>query len=128
MQASGEGRDGAMAAVIGLDDARLPELVKRSAAYGVSGVANRNAPGQVVVSGERAIGGRRRDRSGARSPEGHRAPGLGRGPLPLMGEAAKGDAGVLETAFNDPIVPLIANADAARSRPPRSPGTSSSST
>src|SRR6478672_9454454 len=54
MQASGQGRDGAMAAVIGLDDARLPELVERSARHGVFGVANRNAPGQVVVSGERA--------------------------------------------------------------------------
>src|SRR6185503_178685 len=28
MQASGQGRDGAMAALIGLDDARLPELVE----------------------------------------------------------------------------------------------------
>ena len=43
-----------MAAIIGLDDARLPELVERSATHGVFGVANRNAPGQVVVSGERA--------------------------------------------------------------------------
>src|SRR3954464_2906899 len=28
MQASGQGRDGAMAAIIGLDDARLPELIE----------------------------------------------------------------------------------------------------
>ena len=53
MQASGAGREGRMAAIIGLDDARLPELVERSAAHGVFGVANRNSPGQVVVSGER---------------------------------------------------------------------------
>ena len=54
MQASGQGRDGAMAALIGLDDAHLPELVARAAAFGTFVVANRNAPGQVVVSGERA--------------------------------------------------------------------------
>src|SRR5688572_12699386 len=54
MQTSGEGRDGAMAAVIGLDDARLPELVAAASELGTFGVANRNAPRQVVVSGERA--------------------------------------------------------------------------
>jgi [acyl-carrier-protein] S-malonyltransferase len=43
-----------MAALIGLDDDKLPELVERASANGVFGVANRNAPGQVVVSGERA--------------------------------------------------------------------------
>ena len=53
MQASGQGRDGAMAALIGLDDARLPELVAGASEHGVFVVANRNAPGQVVVSGER---------------------------------------------------------------------------
>jgi [acyl-carrier-protein] S-malonyltransferase len=54
MQASGQGRDGAMAALIGLDDAKLPELVAAAAAHGTFVVANRNAPGQVVVSGDRA--------------------------------------------------------------------------
>ena len=54
MQASGQGRDGAMAAIIGLDDARLPELVAAASANGTFVVANRNSPGQVVVSGERA--------------------------------------------------------------------------
>ena len=50
---SGAGREGRMAAIIGLDDARLPDLVARASAHGVFGVANRNSPGQVVVSGER---------------------------------------------------------------------------
>ena len=54
MQASSSGREGRMAALIGLDEARLPELVAGASAFGVFGVANRNAPGQVVVSGERA--------------------------------------------------------------------------
>jgi len=53
MQQSGAGRDGAMAAVIGLDEAAIPKLVRLASAHGVFGVANRNSPGQVVVSGER---------------------------------------------------------------------------
>ena len=45
MQASGQGRDGAMAAVIGLDDARLPELVerRRRTASSASRIATRPA-------------------------------------------------------------------------------------
>src|ERR687898_408540 len=54
MQASGQGRDGAMAAIIGLDDAKLPDLLGVAATHGTFVLANRNAPGQVVVSGERA--------------------------------------------------------------------------
>ena len=54
MQASGHGRGGAMAALIGLDEARLPELIAGVPDRGVFVVANRNAPGQVVVSGARA--------------------------------------------------------------------------
>ncbi len=34
-----------MAAIIGLDDSRLPELVQGAQGYGVFVVANRNAPG-----------------------------------------------------------------------------------
>jgi [acyl-carrier-protein] S-malonyltransferase len=114
MQKSGQGRDGAMAAVIGLDDARLPELVEQSATYGVFGVANRNAPGQVVVSGERAaieaaaeIGRELGARKVIVLPVSVAAHS------PLMAEAAEGMRAVLEAVtFNDPIVPLIANADA----------------
>ena len=114
MQASGQGRDGAMAAVIGLDDARLAELVARSATHGVFGVANRNAPGQVVVSGERAaidaaaeIGRELGARKVIVLPVSVAAHS------PLMAEAAEGMRAVLEgVTFNDPIVPLIANADA----------------
>jgi [acyl-carrier-protein] S-malonyltransferase len=113
MQASGQGRDGAMAALIGLDDARLPELVAGASAHGIFVVANRNAPGQVVVSGERpAI------EAGAESAK---ALGAKRAIVlpvsvaahsPLMAEAADGLQRVLETVeFQDPTVPLLANAD-----------------
>jgi len=43
-----------MAALIGLDDARLPELIALGEPLGSLTVANRNAPGQVVISGDKA--------------------------------------------------------------------------
>lgn len=114
MQASGEGRDGAMAAIIGLDDAALPELVERASAAGTFGVANRNAPGQVVVSGERAA-----IEAGA---EIAKALGAKRAIVlpvsvaahsPLMADAAAGMRSVLAgIAFADPAMTLLANADA----------------
>jgi len=113
MQTSGQGRDGAMAALIGLDDAKLPELVVAASAHGVFVVANRNAPGQVVVSGERpAI------EAGA---EVAKALGAKRAIVlpvsvaahsPLMAEAAEGMRTALAgLEFHDPVVPLLANAD-----------------
>ena len=52
MQASAP--DGAMAAIIGLPDERVGELEAAGQALGVFTIANRNSPGQIVVSGERA--------------------------------------------------------------------------
>ena len=94
MQASGQGRDGAMAALIGLDDARLPELVAGASTHGVFVIANRNAPGQVVVSGERPAieAGAELARSlGAQAR--HRPARVRRGPLPAHGRGGRGDAG-----------------------------------
>ena len=114
MQASGQGRDGAMAALIGLDDDRLPELIAGASAHGVIVVANRNAPGQVVISGERPAvdaGAELARALGARraivlpvSVAAH---------SPLMAEAADGmRAALAGVAFHDPSTPLLANADA----------------
>jgi [acyl-carrier-protein] S-malonyltransferase len=113
MQASGEGRDGAMAALIGLDDARLPELVAEASRHGVFVVANRNAPGQVVVSGERpAI---EAGAELARSLGAKRAiilPVSVAAHSPLMAEAADGmRAALAGIFFHDPAIPLLANAD-----------------
>jgi [acyl-carrier-protein] S-malonyltransferase len=114
MQSSGEDRDGAMAAIIGLDDDRLPELVARAGAAGTFVVANRNAPGQVVASGERAAieaGAVIAKELGARraivlpvSVAAH---------SPLMAEAAFAMREVLATVdFATPSTTLLANADA----------------
>ncbi len=114
MQASGSGRDGAMAAILGLPDESLPELIAGAGERGVFGVANRNAPGQVVVSGERAAieaGAEIARALGARktivlpvSVAAH---------SPLMTDAATAMARVLaDFTFHDPLPALLANADA----------------
>jgi len=112
MQASG--RDGAMAAVIGLDDDRLPQLLEAGRAHGVFGVANRNSPGQVVVSGGRA--------AVEAAAEAAKALGAKRAIVlpvsvaahsPLMADAADRMRQVLaDVHFGDPTAPLLANADA----------------
>jgi [acyl-carrier-protein] S-malonyltransferase len=112
MQASAD--DGAMAALIGLDEARLPELLAVGQARGVFGVANRNSPGQIVVSGTRA----------AVEAAAEAAKGLGAkrtivlpvsvaAHSPLMARAAEGMRGALASVpFAAPAAPLLANADA----------------
>ncbi|MEK6721275.1 MAG: ACP S-malonyltransferase [Chloroflexota bacterium] len=114
MQASGGGREGAMAAIIGLDDAALPDLIAQAGVAGIFGVANRNAPGQVVVSGER----------GAIEASAEIAKALGARKAivlpvsvaahsPLMADAATAMTRVLASvAFRDPVPHLLANADA----------------
>jgi [acyl-carrier-protein] S-malonyltransferase len=114
MQASGAGRDGAMAAIIGLDEDRLPELVAGASVHGTFGVANRNAPGQVVVSGERAA----IDASTTIARElGARKtvilPVSVAAHSPLMAAAADAMRAILaDIDFGDPAVPVLANADA----------------
>jgi [acyl-carrier-protein] S-malonyltransferase len=114
MQASGAGRDGAMAAVLGLDDAQLPELVRRASEHGVFAVANRNSPGQVVVSGERAAIEAAADI--AKELGAKRAlvlPVSVAAHSPLMADAAEGMRRALaDVAFREPTASLLANADA----------------
>jgi [acyl-carrier-protein] S-malonyltransferase len=110
----GASGDGAMAAVIGLDDARLPELEAAGSRAGIFAIANRNSPGQVVVSGERAAV----DAAIAAA----KALGAKRAiPLPvsvaahspLMAAAADGmRRAIAGVEFRDPAAPLLANADA----------------
>ena len=114
MQASGAGREGRMAAVIGLDDERLPELVARASEHGVFGVANRNSPGQVVVSGERpAIEASLAIAKELGAKRAIELPVSVAAHSPLMADAAEAMRGVLAGIdFKDPHPPLLANADA----------------
>lgn len=113
MQASGQGRDGAMAALIGLDEARLPELVAAAAAHGTFVVANRNAPGQVVVSGDRSA--IEAGATLARDLGAKRAivlPVSVAAHSPLMAEAADAMRPIVAAIeFHDPTTTLLANAD-----------------
>jgi len=113
MQASAAGRAGAMAAIIGLDDERLAELIGRASESGLFEIANRNAPGQVVVSGDRAAVeaslpiarelGARKTVLLPVSVAAH---------SPLMAEAADAMRSIVAgIRFADPEPPLIANAD-----------------
>lgn len=52
MADAGESRPGAMAAVLGMDEDKLAELVNQAAGDDVLTIANHNCPGQVVISGE----------------------------------------------------------------------------
>ena len=132
MQASGQGRDGAMAALIGLDDARLPELV--AAAGDARHVRRRQPerarPGRRVGRARRHRGGRR-DRQGARREARHRAARSASPPTPRSWPRRP-----TACARRSPDVDLPRPVDArcsptptpGRSRPPRAPGPSSSST
>ncbi len=114
MQASGSGHHGRMAAIIGLDESRLTELIERASAHGIVGVANRNSPGQVVISGEKAAIeaalGIARELGAKRAIE---LPVSVAAHSPLMAEAAAGMAATLASVeVRDPHPSLLANADA----------------
>ena len=104
--------EGAMAAVLGLDDAKVDEACAE--AGGIVVAANYNAPGQVVISGEAA--------AVAAAGEVARRLGAARvvllkvsGPFhsPLMRPAAAELAGVLGALpFADAGVPVVCNVDA----------------
>jgi len=115
MQAAGADHPGAMAAIIGLPDERLDELVAVGAALGTFGVANRNSPGQVVVSGVRpAVEAAAEAARGLGAKRAIVLPVSVAAHSPLMAEAAQGmREAIAGVAFADPAVPLLANADAA---------------
>ena len=112
MQASAQ--DGSMAAIIGLPDDQIGALEAAGRALGVFTIANRNSPGQIVVSGERAAVAGAADQ--ARELGAKRAivlPVSVAAHSPLMARAAEGMARVLaDVHFSDPRAPLLANADA----------------
>jgi [acyl-carrier-protein] S-malonyltransferase len=112
MQASSG--DGAMAAIIGLPDERENELMAVGAAVGVITVANRNSPGQIVVSGQRAAVEAAADAAkGLGARRGLVLPVSVAAHSPLMADAAEGMRKALaDVPFRAPSEPLLANADA----------------
>jgi [acyl-carrier-protein] S-malonyltransferase len=112
MQASAA--DGAMAAVIGLPDDQLSALEAAGQALGVFTIANRNSPGQIVVSGERAaVEGAAEKAKELGAKRAIVLPVSVAAHSPLMSKAADNMREVLASVqFNDPQAPLLANADA----------------
>ena len=115
MYSGGQERPGTMAAILGLDDDAVERVcAEASGENGVCVAANYNAPGQVVVSGDRE--------AVARCIEAAKAAGARRAlPLnvsgafhsPLMDVAAPGLAGQLGTLeFGTPAFPVVSNVTA----------------
>jgi [acyl-carrier-protein] S-malonyltransferase len=111
MYRAGLERPGTMAAILGLGPAKVDEACARAAEAGVVRAANLNAPGQIVISGERPAVERACDI--ARELGARRAIVLevsGAFHSPLMGSAAAGLAEALEgVAVRDALVPVVAN-------------------
>ena len=112
MQASAE--NGSMAAVIGLPDEALADLEAAGRAIGVFTIANRNSPGQIVISGERAaVEGAAEKAKELGAKRAIVLPVSVAAHSPLMSRAADAMRGVLAGVdFQDPAAPLLANADA----------------
>ncbi len=112
MQASAG--DGAMAAVIGLPEEKSDELIAIGAAEGIITVANRNSPGQIVISGERAaVEAAAGAAKGLGARRGLMLPVSVAAHSPLMAGAADGMRQALaDVTFKAPAAPLLANADA----------------
>ena len=109
----GSSPDGAMAAIIGLDDDRIPELEAIGEAAGVFTVANRNSPGQIVVSGATASVTAAADAAkGLGAKRAIVLPVSVAAHSPLMAAAAEWMRNELaDVTFRDPVAPLLANAD-----------------
>ena len=115
MKAAGETNPGAMAAVLGLDDDVLAKICRdASNESGVVVVANRNCPGQTVISGE--VGALERASELAKERGAKRVARLGvsiASHSPLMANAAaEFGQRVSELTLNDPQVPVVANGSA----------------
>ena len=97
---------GAMAAVLGIDEATLNELTREAGVF----IANYNCPGQVVISGERDKMTRAVETLVGRGAKVVPLAVSGAFHTPLMAPAAEGLARVVERlTFKDAAIPIIAN-------------------
>jgi len=106
--------EGAMAAILALEDDAVREIVAEAAGSDVLAVANLNAPGQVVVAGHRGAVERAVEIARERRGKPRLLPVSAPFHCPLMAPARAGLAPVLAaTTFRDPEVPVVTNVDAA---------------
>jgi [acyl-carrier-protein] S-malonyltransferase len=113
--------EGAMAAIMGLDPAKIEDVCKRAAQNQIVSPANFNAPGQVVIAGHAAAVARAGELASAE--KGRVIPLKVSAPFhcALMAPAARGVATELDKIAIAPLAfPVIANVDArANSDPSR---------
>ncbi len=106
--------EGAMAAILALDDAAVEALVAEVAGEQVLAVANKNAPGQVVIAGHREAVERAVEMARERRGKPRILPVSAPFHSPLMAPAREGLEPLLAaTEFRDPSVPVVTNVDAA---------------
>ena len=110
--------DGAMAAVLGLDETAVAQACAEAAQGQVVSPANLNAPGQIVIAGEREAVAR----------AGERARALGARRVVLLAVSAPFHCALMQPAeerlaidlrglvVSDPVVPVVANLDAEPKR------------
>ncbi len=114
MSQAGEKMPGAMAAILGLEEPVLREILVKSQSAGIVVAANFNSPSQIVISGTQSgvqeamrlaeLGGAKKVVPLAVSGAFH---------SPLMEYAVAGLAeGLKKITFHEPLVPLITNVDA----------------
>lgn len=111
----GQEREGAMAAILGLEDEAVEDVCRRASAEGGDCVpANYNAPGQLVISGDRPTVERAMEL--AREAGAKRAVPLnvsGAFHSPLMQVAEAGLQAVLgQVPFTEPAFPIVSNVTA----------------
>jgi [acyl-carrier-protein] S-malonyltransferase len=111
MQQAGDENPGAMAAILGLDEAPLAAICSEAGAE----VCNLNAPGQIVIGGtERAVAGAMALALERGASRGVRLNVSGAFHTSLMAPAAEGmRRAVSDTPLRDPDVPVIANTTGA---------------
>ncbi len=116
MMEAGHTSPGAMAAVLGLDDERVAQLVDEASQGDVLTVANLNCPGQIVVSG--AVGSMERFIPLAKDAGARRVAQL---PITIASHSAlmQPAAETLnelfdDVVFNQPVMPVIGNAGGQR--------------
>jgi len=115
MKEAGDERPGGMAAVIGMDDAALEQVVQDAGSLGIIRIANANCPGQTVISGEIAALERAAELAQERGARKVARLGVSiASHSPLM-EGASRQLGELlaSVTFRDPEIPVVGNVSAA---------------
>lgn len=111
MQTAAESSPGTMAAVLGLDAQAVEEACREASSAGVVVVANRNCPGQVVISGEPeavARAGELCKERGAKRLVPLRVSGAFHSPL-MQPAAERFREALRQVTFRPPQTPFVAN-------------------